>query len=238
MFKRFYETFKKHFCPECDRKFIIFTDKPEITDGLDDCLTYKITDPCTDRGWVRFRKFKYLMMAEEKYVDFDYVCYMNGNMICQSDVTLSEVIDDKKYACVLHPKNNKPLKAGNRQLHPDTLASFVPNCDICYKQSGWILAESLEFLRMCNTIEGWRHLDKANGNEKHVRMHDEAYYNKYMSMHEHETKHLLAKNYLCPITWPISGDAKMCQLKKDVTFKDNGEELGVDTKNDGGIYEL
>lgn len=237
MFEKFYESFKKHFCVECDRTFFVFTDNPEICNGKDDCIPYKITNPCTDRGWIRFRKFKYLMMAEEKYIDYDYVCYMNGNMLCQQDISFSEITTfNTLYTAINHPKNN-PLKAGIRRLHPSTNASFTPTVDIRYKQSGWILANSLEFLRMCNTIEGWRQLDKANGTDKYISMHDEAYYNKYMYLHKDEVLSLEAKIYLCPITWPISGDAKMVQLKKDEHFNKNGEILGEDTKKDL-IYSL
>lgn len=51
---------------------------------------------------------------------------------------------------------------------------------------------------MANTIEGWRHLDKANGTDVHVRWHDETYGNKYCYLNIDKLNLLDGVEWVCP----------------------------------------
>ena len=112
------------------------------------------------------------------------------------------------YAAIIHPYE-KTLPKGYSYNDKNTMANFNSDYDIKYKQAGWIVCKSAEFLKMANCIEGWFRIDKSAGADRFITKHDETYYNKYMYLHEHCVSKLKAAEYLCPATWPNAKNAKM-----------------------------
>lgn len=41
-------------------------------------------------------------MAEDKYLDYDYIIYCNGNLICKHRVYINELISDKDHTAIKH----------------------------------------------------------------------------------------------------------------------------------------
>lgn len=143
--------------------------------------------------------------------------------------------NDEHYAAVVHPYE-KVLPKGYSYNDKRTMAYFSAEYDIKYKQAGWIVCRSAEFLKLANCIEGWFRIDKSNGVDRFITKHDETYYNKYMYLHENMASKLKAVDYLCPATWPTSANAKMIQLHKEDIFKKIGKTLQDNIQND--LYSL
>ena len=179
LFDEFYKSFSDKFCTDILKTFFIFTDKPELYKDIKNSFIYEVSNACTLKEFVLFRKFKYLMMAEDKFLKYDYVTFINGNMVCKENVISEEVISyNRPLTVVTHPCY--PINKCNiRNCDIKSCASFCPSENWIYKQGCFFVTTNREFLKMANTIEGWRHLDKANGNDKYVPWHDETYLNRY-----------------------------------------------------------
>lgn len=179
LFDGMYASFTEKFCVDFQKTFFIFTDRPDLYRDVKNSVVYEISNACTHKEFVLFRKFKYLMMAEDRFLGYEYVAFVNGNMCCNTTVHSQDVISqDKPLAVITHPCH-MVTRRGQRNCDHKSLASFCPESDWPYLQSGFIVTTSREFLKMSNTIEGWRCLDKASGNDKYVPWHDETYVNRY-----------------------------------------------------------
>ena len=201
LFEQFYESFNKNFCNECEKTFFIFTDKPEITIGKTNCLTYVISNSCLNIDFNLYRKFKYLLMAEDKYLNYDYVIFCNGNLNCQYEVSLDELFNSKKYFCCQHPM----MATG-------------------YFQAAMFGAASNEFLKMANQIESQRMFDVVNGLQDKATWHDETYFNKYINT-INDKNILNGVKYICPKNKThftrYAQTAKIVTLDKQEIFKAN-----------------
>lgn len=201
LFEDFYCSFNEKFCLECERTFFIFTDTPSITDGLEDCITYTISHACKHVGFILFRKFKYLLMAEDKFLDYDYVIFCNGNMKCLREITFKEVDPgEKSISSILHPHDS----ASNMHISENR---YVGSCietqfnDWSYLQDGFFVAKSGFFLKMANQIESWRQQDKAAGVSGCIPWHDESYYNAFMHRNAKELRYLPYLIFNCPFDY-------------------------------------
>lgn len=227
LFDDFYTTMKEKFCTECDRTFFIFTDQSEKYNDLTDCKVYTISHACKHKGFVLFRKFKYLLMAEDQYLNYDYVVYCNGNMTCKQQVTLTEFLPyDKNYQITVcyHPSNHSRyynLTANTWYINNKSMASFIPYKGQQYCQAGLTFCTRSRFLHIANTIEGWRHIDKANNADQYVPWHDESYCQKYLYLYKDIVNFLEGKVYLCPSTFSCADTAKIVLTNKKEYFAEN-----------------
>lgn len=236
LFEDFYNTFNKCFCKECNVTFFVFTDKPEITKHLSNCITYNIEHhENLSRTWLLFRKFKYLMYAENKFVQYDYVCFANSNIRCLQNVTLKELIGNYKYAACTHSYDSSMnFRSINKTYYTYTNAQYTASIKRPYVLATFILAKARSFLKLANTIEGWRCLDKACGLDQYVVNHDEAYFNRYVEEHMHEFNILNGKQYLCWETnFPdVENARKMILASKAKVFQKHSEKLQSNNTKD------
>lgn len=173
-FREHYETFKDKFLTDCDRTFFVFTDNPWVADGIDDCVTYEICHACRHIGFNMFRKFKHLMMAEDRFLDFDLVAYADVDMKCVKPVELKDVDPgDNDISVIWHV--NKLLLCGLNFFGSLAFCNFDKPTK--YLQAGFFVAKSGFFLVLANLIESMRCYDKAGGNSRFIPYHDESYYN-------------------------------------------------------------
>lgn len=196
LFDEFYKSFLNNFCVDLQRTFIIFTDDVNYFPTDDNILKYEVSNACLNKEFVLFRKFKYLLMAEDKYINFDYCAFINGNSVCNKQFKSEQLIIPGKISCINHPNN---INMHNKLIcNPLSKAFQVYPKNWLYKQAGLICCNNFQFLKMINQIESWRLQDKVDGYEKYVPWHDETYYNKYIYNNKNIINILDTNIYMSP----------------------------------------
>ena len=216
LFDDFYKSFNEKFCVECDRTFFIFTDQPNNYKNISNALVYDVSNACTHKEFILFRKFKYLLMAEDKYLDYDIVVSVNGNSYVQSLIQLNDIYIPGKITCIDHPCKKNKLE-NNLIGNPLTQQHYIAK-KWTYKQVGFYVIDSKMFLRMSQQIEIWRMMDKLNGVSHFVLWHDEGYYNRYCIKNKDKLNEIDSLIYMCPQKFECSKDAKIIARQKELIF--------------------
>lgn len=234
-FNDFYESFKENFCQGNYLSFAVFTDKPSLYIKYKDCHVYHVQryHRNSDIDFVKFRKWRDILLAEDYLMTQDYCFYINGNLRCVRPVTLDELFNGKDQYAVHHSLfdiDKKPMydalckcdrsacyfNAQDRSSYPNYM----------YFQAGNVGATSKKFLKMCQFIESARLFDNFYGYTQYVPWHDETYYNKYINSLIKTSKDTInildGKLYLC--SWlnemkPYLSRCKMLLTNKDTAWK-------------------
>ena len=241
-FKPFIQSYYEKFCIDEDRVFYIFADDKDYIEkeiknlGLD--LKYEIftISGVNDADYIKFRKFKILNSAEEKYFQFDYIFYFNGNLVCNLPVTISELFpEDKEQFAVVHSLFNKvknPMLTSLCKL-PKSAAYFDHNSfkdTYKYFQSGCIGCTYNRWIKLINFIESCRYFDEYYDYTKYIPWHDETYYNRYINVLIRQVPKKInildGKLYLCSwlnIMKPYRDICKMILINKENVWRSNNE---------------
>jgi len=231
-FNDFYRSFKKNFCKNHDVTYFVYTDNVQMYQdriGCDidlDCMFFPI-NPCSESAdFNKFRKFKFLLGAEELYCNFDYIFYMNGNLTCHHEVDLNELFQGKEQYAVVHSlfdrKTNPMYQSLTKKKESSAWFDVSTYPKYMYFQSGNIGCTRQRFVDLCNYIECARSFDAYYKLSKYIPWHDETYYNKYINtLIKKDSKSinvLDGKNWLC--TWlpqlkPFVNSSKMLLIDKD-----------------------
>lgn len=229
-FKDFYESFKDNFCKEHDVTCAIITDSPHLYNQYKDCVVYNVQRYYNnDINYIKFRKFRDILIAEDYLETQNYCFYINGNLRCNNKVTLDELMGGKDQYAVYHSLfdiHTMPMyesltenrasaayfTANDRNLYPNYK----------YYQAGNFGASKHKFLQMCRFIESARNFDLYYGYDRYIKWHDETYYNKYINTLTKKNCDAInildGKKYLC--TWlpqlkPYVKSSKMILVNKD-----------------------
>ena len=234
-FYDFYRTFNENFCPGHNLTFAVITDKPEICNNIKNVKVYDIQRhyKSKDVNFIKFRKWKDILICEDLLLEQDYCFFINSNLTCTNKVTLDELFKGKSQYAVYHslfgiqsmpmyeslckhPKSAAFFDAQNRLKYPNYM----------YFQAGNTGATSQQFLKMCNFIESCRQYDLFYGLDKYIPWHDETYYNKYINTilkkNSDSINILDGKKYLCswlPEMKPYLPTCKMLLRNKDQVWK-------------------
>lgn len=140
LFRDTYNSFHKNFLPETDKTFFIFTDKPELYVNIPNTIVYHIPHACTHKNFILFRKFKYILMAEDKLLDYDYIAYINGNLNCKTVVNIKDIVDvDKPITVTTHPCQII-IKAGQKTCSEQSYAGVKVSEEWKYLQLSFIFS--------------------------------------------------------------------------------------------------
>jgi len=233
-FKDFYESFKDNFCKKHNLTFVILTDSPASYTDYKDCKVYYIQRHFNiTLDFVKFRKFKDILLAEDFLATQDYCFYINGNLRCNNEVTLEELFGDKDQYAVSHSLfDSKNMAMYESLTRCEKSAAYFKAWDTNlypnykYFQAGNFGATSQKFLQMAKFIESARYFDAFYGYDKYIKWHDETYYNKYINTlirkDPNAIKILDGKQYLC--SWlsqmrPYLASSKMVLVDKDKEWK-------------------
>ena len=216
LFDDFYKSFNEKFCIECERTFFIFTDQPNSYRDIPDALVYDISNACTNKEFILFRKFKYLLMAEDKYLNYNVVVGINGNSYIQKQIHLNDIYIPNKITCIDHPLKKGKFENGLIG-NPLTQQYYIAK-NWQYKQVGLFILDSKMFLRMSQQIEVWRMIDKLNGVSHYVLFHDEGYFNKYCIKNKDKLNIIDSSLYMCPQYLECSKDATIITRQKEWIF--------------------
>lgn len=204
---------REHMFPEADKTFFLWTDA-EVEPADDTVVIHKEWKPWPDATKYRTSTF---LQAREQLLEHDYCLYMNANSMAVADISIEDVFGGKELATAMHftlwyQPDRERLKAYivNMQWTNKTDSKgFVPLEKLLEHRGGWAMGgfqggTSKAWVAMCEEVAGW--IADDDSRNCRIRWHDEAYWNKYVSLHD---VNRLSPEYLCPETYDIPAKKSM-----------------------------
>lgn len=181
MFEDYINSFREHFCCDCDLFFLVITDNSDLLKNLDrtDDIIFKLVDQNLDPHDIKRKKFHYILKFEDELRKFDYIHYANCNLRCNQKIYLSDLITKHEITAVTHPERCKPFRSLQQNIKNSSIYISNFNNNMTYHQAGNFIATSDNFLKLYNICNDL--MKKDISNDIYTRWHDETYFNYYLN---------------------------------------------------------
>ena len=174
---KFYEATEKYFLPDHKKTYFLFTDHTDLK--LPDNVVSVYT-PQEPWPYITLKRYHFFLGQEKQLEKFNYLFFMNGNLIFQSPIH-EEVLPTKEQGIMvtLHPGFwGKDRSSYTYDTNPKSQAYIAPDEGKYYFMGGFNGGTSKAFLRLSHTIKEWIDVDLKNG--VMPLWHDESMLNRYM----------------------------------------------------------
>lgn len=214
--KGFYESMEKNFLNHSEKHYFVFTDAKYI---YNEELCERIHKIYQERlGWpydtlMRFELFSHV---KEQLIGFDYVLFMNANMLCMKEVCEEEFLpQDEQLVAVRHPGCvNYPKLLYPYDRNKKSTAYISRGQGKYYFMGGVNGGKTDAYLRLIESLKGAIQQDLDN--DVIARWHDESQLNKYL-LNRTDVK-VLMPEYGYPEGWNLPYEPKLLIRDKDKLF--------------------
>lgn len=201
LWKDFYESFEEKFLIGCDKEYFVFTDAAEL---YGECCNNKIHRVYQENlGWPGNTLFRFRMFdsVEEKLRLFDYIFFMNADVVCNEIVTEEMFLPaEGELLVVQHPGyfQKKPYEfAYDREKKSSAYMSYLEGkVYVCGGVNG---GSTSAFLNMVSVLA--KRIEKDYKIGIIARWHDESHINRYIW--ENSNYRLLCPAFCYPEDWKL-----------------------------------
>lgn len=179
--KSFYESSEKHFLKNHTKHYFIFTDASSLENEYNDNVI-KIHQQKLGWPYDTLMRFDMFLKAEDKLVNYDYIFFLNANMLFIEDVDEEVFPSEQENGLLLvhHPFFNwvedpkdYPFDRNRKSL------AYIPKEDGCaYYMGGFNGGNAKKYLKLINTLRHNINLDLER--KVIAKWHDESHLNKYV----------------------------------------------------------
>ena len=215
-FKRFYESFEEKFLLSSEKHYFIFTDADDLGIEEDSPRIHKIYQ--AQLGWPKdtLYRFKMFLSIEEELKKFDYIFFMNSNLICLEEITEYEFLPTKEELLVVrHPgfynKEKNHILPYERRRSSKAYIPFLSLKKTAYYMGGLNGGKSKYYLSLIHTLNNWINEDEKKGIT--ALWHDESHLNKYIYTYKGPIK-VLSPSYGYPEDQDLPFKVKILILEK------------------------
>lgn len=200
----FYKTSEKYFLNNSEKHYFVFTDAQSIYDENCDRV-HKIYQKTL--GWpyntlMRFNMFKGI---EEKLKEFDYIFFLNANMLFVDYVGEEILPKEEGLLVAKHPAfYDKDVDEYPYDRNEKSLAYIPYGQGDIYVQGAFNGGKSRDFLQLINELDKNINIDLDN--DVIALWHDESQLNRYIIGKEYK---LLDPGYIYPEGWDLPFKAKI-----------------------------
>lgn len=217
--KDFFESFEKNFLIDCEKHYFVFTDAEKIYNE-DKCeRIHKIYQK--NLGWPGNTLFRYRMFnsIESELKSFDYVFFMNANIVCVDKVDKAEFLPyEEKLLVVQHPGFfNVPNYRFPYERNRKSRAYIPYRAGEVYICGGVNGGETEKFLEVIRELKN--RIDEDFSKKVIALWHDESQINRYII--DYPTYKLLSPSYCYPEGWNIPFEKKLVVLDKSKKIQVN-----------------
>lgn len=219
----FYKSIEKYFLKKSVIEYFVFTDAPKIFDEERNDRIHRI--PQENLGWPGNTLFRFRMFnsIREKLAVFDYVFFLNANMVCMKKVTEEEFLPlDQELLMVQHPGLYKsPARKCPYERRKESLAcvSKKQGRDYVYGAINGGKAEA--FLKMVGRLE--KNIEEDYEKGIIAKWHDESHLNCYIW--KNNNYRLLTPAYAYPEGWKLPFEEKIRVLDKSRKIELDSEKI-------------
>ncbi len=209
--KDFYLSFEEKFIPSCQKDYYVFTDAENIF-CEDNEHVHKIFQE--NLGWPGNTLFRYKIFLRQKdeLLKYDYVFFMNANIICLSNIDEDFLPKKEGLLFVQHPGYfavpNYLYSYDRNRKSKAYIPYFKGSIYICGGVNG---GKSNEFMHMCECID--KNTDDDYSRGVIAKWHDESHINKYLlGVKDYK---VLNPGYCYPEGWNIPFEKKLMVRDKN-----------------------
>lgn len=211
--KKFYKYVEKNLLPNSDKHYFIFTDNKKILASKNKNI-HAYYQQVEQWPFPTLKRFEYFLKAKEELLGYDFVIFMNGNLIVKKTISEEEFLpqNKQKLFVTLHPGfyNKKPSEF-TYDRNPDCSAYIEEGKGYCYFAGGLNGGIANEFIKMCEIL--YTNINTDLKENIIPIWHDESQINKYMLEYNDDYK-ILSPAYLYPENWNIPFEKKIIVLDK------------------------
>ncbi len=208
-FENYYKSAKQKFLTDCEKKFLLFTDKD--VQVPDDVSLYKIEH----KNWpfITLMRFKIINLAEEEIKKYDWFVFVDADMFFNEPVKYEDFFDDSKSLFgVQHPGFIDSI--GTFEFNKNSLAAVdVTSDNLSTYWQGCLWGGKVNHaLRMTKELE--KRIDHDLKNNIIAVWHDESHMNKYFIENFHNVN-TLDSGFAYPEKWILPFNKKIIHIHKN-----------------------
>ncbi|HDR0736856.1 TPA: glycosyl transferase [Pasteurella multocida] len=175
----FYKSAEKHFLPNLEKQYFIFSDYESTFFGEENGNVHRIYQSKLGWPYDTLMRFEIFLSAKELFKDVDYLFFVNANMIFIKDVHESELlIPGKELLAALQPWFiGFDINETTYERNPDSKAYIPYNEGEYYVMGSFNGGKKDAFLEMCHILNKNIYQDLENGII--ALWHDESHLNHY-----------------------------------------------------------
>lgn len=181
--KDFYLSFEKFFLPQSNKHYYVFTDAEHLFDEENNERIHRIYQEPYPWPYSTLKRYHIFMPYLSVFENYDYIFFMNANILCCSTVTEEEVLPRKQMGesltVVLHPYfYNKKPKHFTYDRNPSSTAFIPYSCGKHYICGGVNGGTASAFCSLIRQIDNQIESDLEHNII--ALWHDESHINKYI----------------------------------------------------------
>jgi hypothetical protein len=213
--KDFYKATEKYFLPNSEKHYFVFTDSEEIL-GINDERIHPVFQATEEWPLPTLNRFSYFLRVRDQLANFDFVMFMNANLLVQKKITEREILPDPEREgnlfVTLHPGYfNKTIADFNYDRNELSTARVAPEEGRYYFAGGFNGGTVDEFFSMVDILA--ERIKKDFDKGVIALWHDESHLNRYMIDYSKPFKKL-SPAYLYPQGVKIPFRKKIIVLDK------------------------
>ncbi len=211
--KDFYESAEKFFLVNSEKHYFVFTDADKIYAEESCDRIHKIYQKRLGWPYDTLMRFDLFSRIEEQIRPYDYIIFMNANMLCVKQITEEEFLpEDKDLLAVRHPGCIKyPVFLYPYDRNKKSTAYIPYGKGKYYFMGGLNGGKAEAYLELINALKV--SIQKDLENNIIAKWHDESHINKYL-VNRIDVKVLLPE-YGYPEGWSLPYDTKIIIRDKD-----------------------
>lgn len=191
----FYKSSEKYFLKNIEKHYYVFTDSKQLYDQNRNDKIHKVYQE--NLGWPNNTLMRFNMFSKvtNELKAYDYIFFMNANLLFVAEVGEEFLIKDKDLLVVKHPYYyNKHRSEFTYDNNVESLAYIRDNEGDIYIAGGLNGGKTTAFLKLIETLRVNIEKDLENG--VIALWHDESHINRYII--NRNDIHVLGPEYLYP----------------------------------------
>jgi hypothetical protein len=210
--KEFYKSCERHFLPNYNKQYYIFTDAPELfAENAEN--VHKIYQPKLEFPKDSLMRFDMFLKVKEQLQDFSHIYFFNANIIFVKNILPEEVFPSAEENGLIgyqHAGEYKnPVSEFIYERNPVSTAYVKEGTGKYYYQGCFIGGKAKEFLQMCKELD--ENIKQDLENDFIAVWWDESHLNRYLL--DKKVK-LLHPGYAYPELWDLPFEKKAIMLDK------------------------
>lgn len=191
-FSNYYDSCEKYFLTNSNKTYFCFTDaefEGEVPENIH-------IVPIEHENWPysTLKRFHTILNEKNNLVNFDYVIYLDADMLVKEEILEEEILSEKDFIGVYHPgfyKKDQPMPYERRKISK----ACVDKDERIYFQGCLWGGKSKSVLELCEIIS--KNIDIDLEKEIIAEWHDESHLNKFF-IDNLDKVHILNPEYAFP----------------------------------------
>ena len=212
--RNFFDMTEKKFLLNSEKHYYVFTDDNEILSTVSERIHpyYQQTEKWP---FPTLRRFSYFLQVKEELEKYDYLIFMNANLIVNMKISEEEILPlkDQKLFVTLHPGPFDRSPFGFEYDRNPYCTAYIPEGEGDYYFAGGLNGgKAKDYIRMIEILAG--NIERDLEKDIIPLWHDESQLNRYMYEYKEKYK-IISPAYLYPEGKKLPFEKKIIVLDKN-----------------------